>query len=1033
MTEEFVIEEGIVLRCTSRQEEVIVPDGVKGIGKGAFKGCVSIKRIILPDSVEKIAEHAFKGCRQLQHIQLSKNLQEIGEYAFHRCHQLEEIELPSTVKRLRNCVFLYCDSLRCAKMPGVTTLGKQTFLNDVNLEEIVLAREVDPDSICECFTGCNKIRTIILESDTREVFAINHVVDILSGKEVVLPIIRTIVSDIYAILEIEQGILVRYLNNVKHVELPEGITAIAKSCFYDKRGIQSIVFPKSLQTIGARAFRNCISLEKVEFLREDVEIEEAAFQNCSSLCEIRMPGNRTYQLSGLRELSGSGVSALVQQIHSQVLENFVISGTILIQYRGCESKVIVPEGVTIIGPRAFAGNEAIDRIELPDTVREIGREAFAGCVVLQSIVLSNKLEWIEEAAFLDCVKLIRIHLSDQVSVLPASCFKHCYALQEVSAQTKLQVIEELAFYGCRKLRQVEMSDNVKKIGDLAFYGCSALQDLHVLRSQTEIGRLAFAKSGVEKEWEQIPVPVKNEDIYLRNVFAQASIVQGELVIPEGTKKIDAYAFFGNEILTSVIFPDSLQEIGEFAFYGCSQLRNVQFPKEKLVLHKGCFEKCVALKTVNIILESVPQRAFAWCKNLENVQMDEVWRIEKEAFQGCVVSQVVLDNVSYIGKSAFAMCDELQTITIKQNAFLDAYSFLDCGKLEHIVFETITEDFMETNEDERFMDSAAFQGCTSLKNITYKTVTGNKTCTIEGYNSLFDSAIPLFVKRICVSAWSVFDIDAKRELIVYNGLAQKVTIPFGITSIGKEAFRDKETTKEIVIPESVKQIGARAFDKTQWLREQKEKNPLVVWKDILLDGTACKGKVSIPSYIQTISGWAFANNMELTEIQFEGMVKVEAFAFRNCIYLNKITLHDKTNYFLGSLEDSERTQPSVITQIIKECYNCFKMQEDLLIECTGNIEQLKLPKGIRRIGREVFKESNLLTCIILNGEVTEIEDSAFVQCKWLQAVKNANSLTQIGKKAFSGCIRLEEIDGLGEQVSIGEKAFEDCISLKSLSK
>lgn len=1033
---EFVIENNTVISYNARQEEVIVPDKVRIIGEGAFKGCASIKKITLPDSVERIEKHAFKGCRKLEQITMPSNLKFIGDYAFHRCHNLKEVVLPYAVKKLEFCVFLYCDNLRYVEMPGVVELGKQTFLNDVNLEEIVLSKDVDLSSIRDCFTGCNKIKKITLADDRNKVYDIKNIVDILAGREQVLPIIQTIVLDIYSILKIEDGVLVEYMNNVKNVELPEGITAIGKSCFYDKRGIQSVVFPKSLKKIGAGAFRGCISLEKVEFLQEEVALEESAFLNCSALHEIVLPNERKYVLTGLKEIWGSEVTELVKKIHGQVLENFVISGTMLIKYRGCETKVVVPDGITIIGQRAFAGNESIDRIELPQTVTCIEREAFAGCVLLQSIAMPENLEEIEDAAFENCVKLIRIHLQGAITAIPDSCFKRCKALQEVCDTQGFRGIENLAFYGCTKLKRFDLPENLERIGDMAFYGCTNLKEvkslslLKRLSSLGKIGKLAFAKSGINKN--QIPVSVaeKEESIYLRNVFARNEFAKtengkicsdGTLEIAEGTEFIEAYAYFGNDKITSVKLPESLTEIGEAAFYGCRSLVHVQFPKGKLVLQKSCFEKCILLEDVVCNTNCVPQRAFAWCRNLKQIEVNGVQQISKEAFQGCVkLSQIQFAKACYIGKNAFAMCDELEKVTVGAGTFFDDFSFLDCGNLRSIYFHMPIDE-------RHFMKSGSFRGCTSLEVIVVLG-TGKKEYCFCGYNSLFDEKLPQFVKRIYASALSVYEIDAKREVSSYDGFADKVTIPYGIKAISREVFRDKENLKEIVIPDSVEEIGARAFDKTQWLRNQIEENPMVVWKGILIDGTACKGKVVIPPNIQKIAGWAFANNMQLTEPQFTEHIQIEEFAFRNCIYLEKIILEDGTEYTLGTLSDMNRNQPPIVTQIIKECYNCFKMEGDILTECTGNIMQLKLPKGIKRIGKNVFKDSNLLTSLILNGEVTEIAEGAFLQCKWLRTVKNAQSVIYIGKKAFSGCIRLEEISGLREEIQVGEKAFEHCISL-----
>lgn len=61
----------------------------------------------------------------------------------------------------------------------------------------------------------------------------------------------------------------------------------------------------------------------------------------------------------------------------ETLDGFVIEGTTLISYKGTDTKVIVPEGITVIGEKAFAySNTLLDEIVLPDSVTELEDYAF---------------------------------------------------------------------------------------------------------------------------------------------------------------------------------------------------------------------------------------------------------------------------------------------------------------------------------------------------------------------------------------------------------------------------------------------------------------------------------------------------------------------------------------------------------------------------------------------------------------------------------------------------------------------------------
>ena len=57
--------------------------------------------------------------------------------------------------------------------------------------------------------------------------------------------------------------------------------------------------------------------------------------------------------------------------------------------------------------------------------------------------------------------------------------------------------------------------------------------------------------------------------------------------------------------------------------------------------------------------------------------------------------------------------------------------------------------------------------------------------------------------------NTFKISQKGELVAYNGNEDIVAIPYGVTSIGEEAFRNNPI-KMVVIPSSVVAIDDLAF-------------------------------------------------------------------------------------------------------------------------------------------------------------------------------------------------------------------------------
>ena len=82
--------------------------------------------------------------------------------------------------------------------------------------------------------------------------------------------------------------------------------------------------------------------------------------------------------------------------------DFVIENCVLIQYKGKDADVIIPEGVTGISKDAFSKSESIKSISIPKGVKEIAAEAFEVCPSLQTISLPDSITKIGNAAFASC-------------------------------------------------------------------------------------------------------------------------------------------------------------------------------------------------------------------------------------------------------------------------------------------------------------------------------------------------------------------------------------------------------------------------------------------------------------------------------------------------------------------------------------------------------------------------------------------------------------------------------------------------------
>ena len=87
----FDIYNGVLKRYNkdSKEERVIIPNGITAIGDHAFEGCAFVKSIEVPDSVITIGNCAFDCCSGLKTIFIPDSVQQMGGALFFGCTALE--------------------------------------------------------------------------------------------------------------------------------------------------------------------------------------------------------------------------------------------------------------------------------------------------------------------------------------------------------------------------------------------------------------------------------------------------------------------------------------------------------------------------------------------------------------------------------------------------------------------------------------------------------------------------------------------------------------------------------------------------------------------------------------------------------------------------------------------------------------------------------------------------------------------------------------------------------------------------------
>lgn len=154
-------------------ERIIIPNSVKTIENGAFKGCKNLKTVEFSNKLETIGNSAFSGCENLLFVELPEKVTSIGNSAFNGCKRLVSAYLPSKLDNLGMYAFYSCQNLAVIRFPfELETIKEYTFYNCFDLAYIEVPSnltKIDKNA----FYGVNDAFTVYLpKSRTRESISI---------------------------------------------------------------------------------------------------------------------------------------------------------------------------------------------------------------------------------------------------------------------------------------------------------------------------------------------------------------------------------------------------------------------------------------------------------------------------------------------------------------------------------------------------------------------------------------------------------------------------------------------------------------------------------------------------------------------------------------------------------------------------------------------------------------------------------------------------------------------------------------------
>ena len=251
--------------------------------------------------------------------------------------------------------------------------------------------------------------------------------------------------------------------------IPNSVTSIGDSAFYDSRSLSNIVIPNSVTSIGDSAFEGCNSLGSLVIPNSVINIGKGAFKWCKSLAEVVIPNSVT----NIGEFAFCGCSSLAEVVIPNSVTN-IGKGT----FANCSylADVVIPDGVTSIGNNAFMSCSSLEYISLPKSVICLNGNPFFNwngkleCLSPNFIYEDNILFNKDKSRIISFrnQKLTSYVIPDSVTRIEDRAFSRCKSLVEVVIQNSVTSIGDRAFCGCKSLAKVVIPDSVTSIGDSAF-------------------------------------------------------------------------------------------------------------------------------------------------------------------------------------------------------------------------------------------------------------------------------------------------------------------------------------------------------------------------------------------------------------------------------------------------------------------------------------------------------------------------------------------------------------------------------------
>ena len=452
----------------------------------------------------------------------------------------------------------------------------------------------------------------------------------------------------------------------------------------------------------------------------------------------------------------------------------------------------LPSSVTKIGEGAFSNVEGLKTIIIPGTCKIIGKNAFANNKTLEKVIMKDGVEKIENSAFKSCTNLHTVEMADTITQIEGSAFMSDTNLQNVNIPKQIKQLKSYVFYECG-LKDIIIPNGVINIEGATFQNCRQLQKVIIPETVATIEGTSFSRCTSLKD---IEIDEKNKNfIFEKGILMDAkkeniiiilnSAISGNVfTVPEGVVKLVS---------------------GQLALY--PQITTINIPSSVITIDPEFIG--TEITQVNIDVGNTKYETY---QNAVYEKNNEV-RYKLIRYYGTEENVKVEEGIKIIGRMAFRR-KNINNITLPNSL----------EKLESESLGSTNLTSLNLGDNVKDINSLFIYN----SKITKLTISETNPNYVVEDNILYNKDRKQGIKELILPIYPI-------------GTIETFEIPYGATKIGDHAFHNQIKMKNIIIPETVTEIG-NSFN-----------------------GCSSLTKIEIPSCVTRIGPSCFNNSPNINEM------------------------------------------------------------------------------------------------------------------------------------------------------------------------